>query len=79
MDHQFYRELIPGTSWNETGISQLVGQDPPGEAVSGAIKASQDYSSGLMVSVNSFGTGTFILNTLLIRNNLGNCLAVFNW
>ena len=62
MDHLFYRELIPGTAW--------VGQDPPEEAVSGAIKASQDYSSGLMVSVNSFGSGTFILNTLLIRNNL---------
>jgi hypothetical protein len=63
MDHQFYRELIPATAW--------VGQDPPEEAVSGAIKASQDYSSGLMVSVYSFGSGTFILNTLLIRNNLG--------
>ena len=63
MDHQFYRELIPATAW--------VGQDPPEEAVSGAIKASQDYSSGLMVSVYPFGSGNFILNTLLIRNNLG--------
>jgi len=62
MDHQFYRELIPSTVW--------IGQDPPKEAVAGAIKASQDYSSGLMVSVYPFGSGNFILNTLLIRNNL---------
>ncbi|MCX6219651.1 MAG: hypothetical protein NTZ69_01530 [Bacteroidia bacterium] len=63
MDHQFYRELIPRIAW--------VGQDSPKEAVAGAIRASQDYSSGLMISVYSFGSGNFILNTLLIRNNLG--------
>ena len=62
MDHQFYRELIPGTAWT--------GQDPPKEAVAGAIKSSLDYESGLMVSVNAFGSGNFILNTLLIQNNL---------
>ncbi|MBK7710868.1 MAG: glycoside hydrolase family 2 [Bacteroidales bacterium] len=62
MDHQFYREIIPGTAGT--------GQDPPKEAVAGAIKSSLDYESGLMVSVNSFGSGNFILNTLLIHNNL---------
>jgi hypothetical protein len=62
MDHQFYRELIPGTVW--------MGQDPPKEALAGAIKASQDYSSGLMLSVYPLGSGNFILNTLLIQNNL---------
>ena len=63
MDHQFYRELIPGAVWT--------GQDSPKEAVAGAIKASQDYSSGLMVSVYQLGSGNFILNTLQIRDNLG--------
>ena len=62
MDHQFYRELIPGTAW--------VGQDPPKEAIAGAIKSSLDYASGLMVSANAFGSGNFILNTLLIQTNL---------
>jgi len=62
MDHPFYREIIPSNTW--------VGQDPPQEAVAGAIKASQDYSSGLMLSVYPFGSGNFILNTLLIRKNL---------
>ncbi|MBK8881569.1 MAG: hypothetical protein IPN67_04065 [Bacteroidales bacterium] len=62
MDHQFYREIIPGTAWT--------GQDPPKEAVAGAIKSSLDYESGLMVSVNSFVSGNFILNTLLIQNSL---------
>jgi len=63
MDYTFYREIIPDTV--------LVGQDPPAEAVAGAIKASQDYSSGLMVAVYESGAGRFILNTLLIRENLG--------
>jgi len=63
MDHQFYREIIPATAF--------VGQDSPKEAVAGSIKSSLDYASGLMVSVNSFGAGNFILNTLLIRDNLG--------
>ena len=62
MDHQFYRELIPGTAW--------VGQDPPEEAIAGAIKSSLDYASGLMVSLNVCGAGKFILNNLLIQNNL---------
>jgi hypothetical protein len=63
MDYTFYREIIPDTV--------LVGQDAPAEAVAGAIKASQDYSSGLMVAVHRHGSGRFILNTLLIRENLG--------
>jgi len=63
MDYIFYREIIPDLVWT--------GQDPPAEAVAGAIKASQDYSSGLMVSVYPFGAGRFIVSTLLIRENLG--------
>ena len=43
MDYTYYREIIPDVVWH--------GQDPPAEAVAGAIKASQDYASGLMVSV----------------------------
>lgn len=63
MDYSFYREILPDTV--------LVGQEPPAEAVAGAIKASQDYSSGLMLAVYESGDGRFILNTLLIRENLG--------
>jgi len=63
MDYTFYREVIPDTVWS--------GQDPPAEAVAGAIKSSQDYASGLLVAVYDFGGGRFILNTLLIRENLG--------
>ncbi len=63
MNYNFYGEVIPDAVW--------VGQDPPRQAVAGAIKASQDYSSGLMVSVYNMGSGQFILNTLLIRENLG--------
>lgn len=41
------------------------------EVVAGATNTSVDYSAGLFVSVNSFGAGQFILNTLYIRENLG--------
>jgi hypothetical protein len=63
MDYTFYREIIPDLVF--------MGQDPPVEAVAGAIKASQDYSSGLMLSVHELGAGRFILSTLLIHENLG--------
>lgn len=63
MDYTFYREIIPDTL--------LVGPDAPDEAVAGAIKASQDYASGLMVAVYHFGAGRLVLNTLRIRDNLG--------
>jgi len=62
MDYTFYRELIPDLVFT--------GQEPPAEAVAGAIKASQDYDSGLMMSVYTLGQGRFILNTLRIRENL---------
>ncbi len=63
MDYDYYRELVPDLVWQ--------GQDPPTEAVAGAIKASQDYASGLTVAVHRLGAGRMVLNTLLIRENLG--------
>ena len=69
MDYTFYREIIPDTLF--------VGQEPPREAVAGAIKASQDYSSGLLVTVNDLGAGRFILNTLRIRENLSSHPAAY--
>jgi hypothetical protein len=62
MDYNYYRELIPDLVWQ--------GQDPPAEAVAGAIKASQDYASGLMIAVYPLGKGRLVLNTLKIRENL---------
>jgi hypothetical protein len=62
MDYTCYRELIPDLVFS--------GQEPPSEAVAGAIKASQDYDSGLMMSVYNLGAGRFVLNTLNIRNQL---------
>ncbi len=63
MDYTFYREILPDLVFT--------GQDPPAEAVAGAIKASQDYSSGLLLAAYDLGAGRFFLNTLLIRENLG--------
>lgn len=63
MDYTFYREIIPDQVW--------AGQDPPAEAVAGAINTSLGYTSGLMVAVYRFGEGRFILNTLRVRDTLG--------
>jgi hypothetical protein len=63
MDYTFYREIIPDIVWS--------GQDPPAEAVAGAINTALGYSSGLLVSVYNLGAGRFFLNTLRIRENLG--------
>jgi len=63
MDYTYYREIIPDDVW--------MGEAPPAEAVAGAIKASQDYTSGLMVAVYTLGKGRFVLSTLRIRENLG--------
>lgn len=62
MDYTFYRELIPDLVF--------AGQEAPTEAVAGAVKASQDYDSGLMMSVYTLGEGRFVLNTLNIRHQL---------
>jgi hypothetical protein len=63
MDYTFYRELIPDAAWTD--------QDPPAEAVCGANDASIAYSSGLMLSVHTLGAGRFVLNTLRLREQLG--------
>ena len=63
MDYTYYREAIPDTV--------LAGQPPPAEAIAGAIKASQDYDSGLLVASWSLGAGRFLVNTLWIRESLG--------
>ena len=63
MDYSCYRELIPDLVFG--------GIEPVAEPVAGGIDASCGYQSGLMVAVCKFGAGEFILNTLLIRENLG--------
>jgi len=63
MDYGYWRELIPDLL--------LCGQEPPAEAVVGAIKASQDYQSGLSLVVHRLGAGRFVVNTLRIKEHLG--------
>lgn len=63
LDYNFYRELISD--------ALFAGQDAPDEAVAGAIKASQDYDSGLMLAVYQLGAGRIILNTMHVLENLG--------
>ena len=63
LDLTFYREVIPDHIW--------AGQQPPAEAVAGAINAAQDYYSGLMIAVHDLGAGRVILNTMRIREELG--------
>ncbi|HOZ48050.1 MAG TPA: glycoside hydrolase family 2 TIM barrel-domain containing protein [Candidatus Hydrogenedentes bacterium] len=63
MDYGYYRELIPDVVF--MGIESAT--DP----VAGGINASWGYQSGLTVAVYKLGEGEFILNSLLIRDNLG--------
>ena len=63
MDYAFYREMIA----NEV----FVGLDPPCQAIAGANDCSFDYSAGLIVAQYRLGAGQFLLNTLLICENLG--------
>ena len=63
LDYTVYREIIPDLVFS--------GQDAPDSAVAGAIKASQDYDSGLMLAIYRLGAGRFVVNTLRIRENLG--------
>ena len=48
-----------------------MGIDPAADPIAGGINASWGYQSGLTVAIYKFGAGEFILNTLLIRENLG--------
>ena len=63
MDYAFYRQIIPDAVFS--------GLPPPAQAIAGANNASFDYSSGLMLAEYRLGEGRFLLNTLLIRENLG--------
>ena len=62
MDYTLYSDIIPD--------AVFAGGQAPTEAVAGAIKASQDYDSGLMLGVHRIGSGRLVVNTLLIRENL---------
>ena len=64
LDHTVYREVLPNTVWG--------GQDLPAEVVAGSINTALGYSSGLTVAVYKLGAGRFTLNTLHIREHLGN-------
>ncbi|MCP4641087.1 MAG: glycoside hydrolase family 2 [bacterium] len=63
LDYVYYREIIRDTAF--------VFDEPPAEAAAGGIEAAVNYSSGLLVSVHDSGAGRLVLNTLLIRENLG--------
>ncbi|MBX7259060.1 MAG: glycoside hydrolase family 2 [Candidatus Hydrogenedentes bacterium] len=63
LDYSYYVGMLSDSVWQ--------GQDAPAEAVAGAIKASQDYSSGLNLCVYRLGEGRFVLNTMRIAENLG--------
>ena len=63
----FYRDLIPGQTFN--------GQDMPEELVAGAFAVGSyqpgGYYSGMHIAVYPLGVGKFIINSLLILENLG--------
>ncbi len=79
LDPTYYREILPQNGLmrcytRDNGFTQLetaAELDPPDEAVSGANRLSANYASGLHVAVYRLGAGRFIVNNLLVRDNLG--------
>ncbi len=63
MDYGYYRELIPDVVF--------AGIEPATDPIAGGINAAWGYQSGLMLGVYQLGAGEFIINSLLIRENLG--------
>jgi len=67
MDYTFYREIIPDRAF--------CNQDPPTEVAAAGIRAAihpSGYASGCLASVYRTGAGMYVLNTLRIRETLGN-------
>jgi len=63
MDYSYYREILP--------TSFFIDMQTPDDAIAGGINASLKYESGLMTAIYTRGRGRFLINTLLIRENLG--------
>jgi hypothetical protein len=63
MDYTFYRELIPD--------NVFFCDEVPHEVVAAATQASLWYGSSVLVGVYRFNDGRFVVNSLLIRENLG--------
>lgn len=63
MDYTFYREILTPRVF--------INLRPPVEAICGAQETSESYQSDLLVSAHKFGEGGFTLNSLKIRENLG--------
>jgi len=63
MDYTFYRELIPDGVFFPDVL--------PDEVIAGATNASFCYESSVLVGTYRFHAGRFLINSLLIRGNLG--------
>jgi len=80
MDWRVYREIISEKAFTcreqhiidlarETLVTRPISR--PDEAVCGGIRMSANYDSGFCVGAYRRGRGSFLLNALLIRENLG--------
>ena len=63
MDYSYYREIIPKTC--------LVDVRTPDVTIAAGNDISSNYCSGLMTAIYCKGKGRMLINTLLIRENLG--------
>lgn len=62
MDYTFYRELIP---------DNVFYMEVPCEVIAAATQASLWYGSGILIGSYRFNEGRFLINSLLIRENIG--------
>ena len=65
LDYNIYRNIIP------QGGCGFAGVDAPGDLIVGNIQLSYGYASNIQMAAYHFGAGSFVINTLRIRENLG--------
>ncbi len=63
MDYAYYREIISHPAFFDV--------QTPDEVIAAANNGSRNYASGIMTGVYRRGQGRFLINTLLVRENLG--------
>jgi hypothetical protein len=65
LDYRFYRNIITQGGYGLTGVST------PEDLIVAGIRAQFGYASNIQMATYNFGAGSFVINTLRIRENLG--------
>jgi len=65
LDYTLYRNIIPQGGYG------FAGMDVPSDLIVGNLQLSYGYASNIQMAAYNFGSGSFVINTLHIRECLG--------